>query len=53
MFTSRFWQTLQDALGIRLRMSSAHRHQTNGQFERTIESLEDLLRTCVLDHLES
>ena len=50
-FTSRFWQTLQDAMGSRLAMSSAYHPQTNGQFERTIQSLEDLLRTCVLDHL--
>ena len=32
-------------------MSSAYHPQTDGQFERTIQSLEDLLRTCVLDHL--
>ena len=50
-FTSRFWQTLQSALGSRLRMSSAYHPQTDGQSERVIQSLEDLLRTCVLDHL--
>jgi len=50
-FTSRFWQTLQDSLDTRLRMSSAYHPQTDGQSERTIQSLEDLLRTCVLDHL--
>jgi len=32
-------------------MSSAYHPQTDGQSERTIQSLEDLLRTCVLDHL--
>ena len=37
-FTSRFWQTLQDAFGTKLTM-------------RTIQSLEDLLQTCILDHL--
>jgi len=31
-------------------MSSAYHPQTNGQFERTIQSLEDLLITCILDH---
>jgi len=46
-FTSRFWQTLQDSLGTRLRMSSAYHPQTDGQSERTIQSLEDLLRTCI------
>jgi len=48
-FTSRFWQTLQEALGTKLRLSSAYHPQTDGQSERTIQSLEDLLRTCVLD----
>ena len=50
-FTSRFWQTLQSALGTKLRMSSAYHPQTDGQSERTIQSLEDLMRACVLDHL--
>ena len=35
-FTSRFWQTLQEALGSKLTMSSAYHPQTNGQYERTI-----------------
>jgi len=52
-FTSRFWQTLQEALGTRLRLSSAYHPQTDEQSERTIQSLEDLLRTCVLDNLGS
>jgi len=50
-FTSRFWQSLQNTLGTQLKMSSAYHPQTDGQSERTIQSLEDLLRTCVLDHL--
>jgi len=50
-FTSRFWKTLQEALGTKLTMSSAYHPQTDGQSERTIQSLEDLLRTCILDHL--
>ena len=52
-FTSRFWQTLQEALGTKLRLSSTYHPQTNGQSERTIQSLEDLFMTCVLDHLGS
>jgi len=52
-FTSRFWQSLQTALGTQLRMSSAYHPQTDGQSERTIQSLEDLLRACVLDHMGS
>jgi len=50
-FTSRFWQTLQEALGTKLTMSLAYHPQTDGQSERTIQSLEDLLWTCILDHL--
>jgi len=50
-FTSRFWQSLQNTLGTQLKMSSTYHPQTDGQSERTIQSLEDLLRTCVLDHL--
>jgi len=36
-------------LGSKLRLSSAYHPQTNGQSERTIQSLEDLLRVCVLE----
>ena len=32
-------------------MSLAYHPQTDGQSERTIQSLKDLLRTCILDHL--
>ncbi|GKF33468.1 putative reverse transcriptase domain-containing protein, partial [Tanacetum coccineum] len=41
---SRFWQSMQEALGTRLDMSMAYHSQTNGQSERTIQSLEDMLR---------
>ncbi|GJU24968.1 reverse transcriptase domain-containing protein [Tanacetum coccineum] len=48
-FTSRFWQTLQKALGTRLDMSTTYHPQTNGQSEHTIQTLEDMLRECVID----
>ncbi|KAK2380620.1 hypothetical protein QL285_068300 [Trifolium repens] len=48
-FTSHFWKTLHEALGTKLRLSSAYHPQTDGQTERTNQSLEDLLRACVLD----
>ncbi|GJU44730.1 putative reverse transcriptase domain-containing protein [Tanacetum coccineum] len=48
-FTSRFWQSMQEALGTRLDMSTAYHPQINGQSERTIQTLEDMLRACVLD----
>ncbi|GJZ13854.1 putative reverse transcriptase domain-containing protein [Tanacetum coccineum] len=48
-FTSRFWQSMQEALGTRLDMSTAYHPQTDGQSEHTIQTLEDILRACVLD----
>nr|GFA19603.1 DNA/RNA polymerases superfamily protein [Tanacetum cinerariifolium] len=48
-FTSRFWRSLQEALGTRLDMSTAYHPETNGQSERTIQTLEDMLRACVID----
>jgi len=41
-FTFRFWQTLQDATGSRLAMSSTYHPQTDGQSERTIQSFADV-----------
>ncbi|GJY54147.1 putative reverse transcriptase domain-containing protein [Tanacetum coccineum] len=48
-FTSRFWQSMQEALGTRLDMSTAYHPQTDGQSEHTIQTLEDMLRAYVLD----
>ncbi|GJT30913.1 putative reverse transcriptase domain-containing protein [Tanacetum coccineum] len=48
-FTSRFWQSMQEALGTCLDMSTAYHPQTDGQSEHTIQTLEDMLRVCVLD----
>ncbi|GJR32115.1 reverse transcriptase domain-containing protein [Tanacetum coccineum] len=48
-FTSRFWLSMQEALRTRLDMSTAYHPQTDGQSERTIQTLEDMLRACVLD----
>ena len=48
-FTSRFWQSFQEAMGIKLQMSSAYHPQMDGQSERTIQILEDMLRACFMD----
>ncbi|GJS78374.1 putative reverse transcriptase domain-containing protein [Tanacetum coccineum] len=48
-FTSRFWQSMQEASETRLDMSTAYHPQTDGQSKRTIQTLEDMLRACVLD----
>ncbi|GKE23570.1 reverse transcriptase domain-containing protein, partial [Tanacetum coccineum] len=37
-FTLRFWQSMQEALGTRLDMSTAYHPQTDGQSERTIQT---------------
>ncbi|GJX76935.1 putative reverse transcriptase domain-containing protein [Tanacetum coccineum] len=47
-FTSRLWQTFQKALGTRLDMSTAYHSQTDEQSERTIQTLEDMLRECMI-----
>ncbi|GJS18071.1 putative reverse transcriptase domain-containing protein, partial [Tanacetum coccineum] len=46
---TRFWQSLQNALGTQLDMSTAYHPETDGQSERTIQTLEDMLRACVID----
>jgi transposase InsO family protein len=48
-FTSRFWRSLQQAMGTKLQFSTAYHPQTDGQSERIIQTLEDMLRVCVLD----
>ena len=42
-FMSRFWKELQSAFG------TAFHPQTDGQFEKVIQVLEDMLWGCVLD----
>ncbi|GJY32240.1 putative reverse transcriptase domain-containing protein [Tanacetum coccineum] len=48
-FVSNLWRSLQKALGTNLDMSIAYHPQTDGQTERTIQTLEDMLRACVID----
>ena len=48
-FTSRFWRSFQEALGTQLRFSIAFHPQTDGQSEKTIQILEDMLQACILE----
>ncbi|GJY33161.1 putative reverse transcriptase domain-containing protein [Tanacetum coccineum] len=48
-FTSHFLKSLNEALSTQLDMSMAYHPQTDGQRERTIQTLEDMLRACVID----
>ncbi|GJS58755.1 putative reverse transcriptase domain-containing protein [Tanacetum coccineum] len=48
-FTFRFLQSLQSALGTKLDMSTTYHPETDGQSERTIQTLEYMLRACVID----
>ncbi|GKB84847.1 reverse transcriptase domain-containing protein [Tanacetum coccineum] len=47
--TDRFWRSLQKALGIDVNMSTAYHPGSDGQSERTIQPLEDMLRGCMID----
>jgi len=48
-FRSHFWESLQQSLGTRLKFSTAYHPQTDGQSERTIQILEDMLRACMIE----
>nr|GEY34556.1 reverse transcriptase domain-containing protein [Tanacetum cinerariifolium] len=53
LFTSRLWVSLQKALGTQLDLSTAYHPKTDGQGKRTIQTLEDMLRACVIDFRSS
>jgi transposase InsO family protein len=48
-FTSKFWKKFHKEMGTRLHFSTAYHPQTDGQSERTIQTLEDMLRACIID----
>nr|GEU66519.1 hypothetical protein [Tanacetum cinerariifolium] len=48
-FTYHFWKGLQKAWGTRLKFSTAFHPQTDGQSERTIQTLEDMFRAYALE----
>ncbi|CAN6725738.1 unnamed protein product [Malus baccata var. baccata] len=47
-FTFKFWIAFQKALGTRLLYSTAYHPQNDGQSERTIQTLKDMMRYSVL-----
>nr|GEV22888.1 putative reverse transcriptase domain-containing protein [Tanacetum cinerariifolium] len=51
-FTSNFWKVFQKAIGTRLDMSTAYHPETDWQSEKTIQTLEDMLRACTLEIVE-
>ncbi|KAI3819526.1 hypothetical protein L1987_13367 [Smallanthus sonchifolius] len=52
-FTSRFWKIFHEVMGTRLNISTAYHPQTDGQSERTIQTLEDMLHACIIDFSDS
>ncbi|GKA93258.1 reverse transcriptase domain-containing protein [Tanacetum coccineum] len=52
-FASGLWESLQKALGTDMNMSTAYHPKMDGQSERTIHNLEDMLRSCVIDFRKS
>nr|GEV79076.1 reverse transcriptase [Tanacetum cinerariifolium] len=48
-FRTRFWQSMQSALGTQLDMSTAYHPETDGQSEGTVQILKDMLRSYVID----
>ena len=49
LFTSNFWKSVQKVLGTQINLSTIFHPQTDGQAERTIQTLDDMLRSCVID----
>ncbi|WMV45797.1 hypothetical protein MTR67_039182 [Solanum verrucosum] len=48
-FTSHFWRSFQSGLGTQVKLSTAFHPQTDGQAECPIQTLEGMLRACVID----
>ena len=48
-FNSRFWRSFQECVGTKLNMITTYHPQTDGQSERTIQTLEEMFRVCVVN----
>ena len=47
--TSHFWRSFLKGFDTQVNLSTAFYHQMDGQAECTIQTLEDILRACVID----
>ncbi|CAA7029282.1 unnamed protein product [Microthlaspi erraticum] len=48
-FASEFWRAFQAEMSTKVHMSTAYHPHTDGKSKRTIQTLRDLLRMCMLD----
>ena len=46
---SHFWRSFQKSLGTQVKLNTAFHPQTDGKEERTIKTVEGMLRACVID----
>jgi len=49
-FSSKFWQEFQSTMGTELCPSTTFHSQVDGQSERTIQTLKDMLRACTFEY---
>ena len=48
-FVFRFWQKFQEISGTKLNLSTTYHSQTDRQSERTIQILENMLKSCIME----
>jgi hypothetical protein len=48
LFTAKFWESFQIAMGTHITWSTTYHPQSQGQVERVNQILEDMLRACVI-----
>ena len=49
VFTYHFWKSYQKGLGTQVNLSTIFHPQMDGQVERTTQTLDDMLRDCVIE----
>ncbi|WMV25087.1 hypothetical protein MTR67_018472 [Solanum verrucosum] len=48
-FTTKIWKSFKKGLGLKENLSTTFHLQNDGQAECTIQTLEDMLRSCVIN----